>query len=153
MTIQEQLQLLAQQGMTRTRAAQTLNIAPRQLAELAAECGVTFRKRGEFCVDGVWGTEAEHAARLGLSIYCLRWRRKHGKIGVERKTRVTPEEVDAYVNKRMAELAAEDAAAAVGRPYNTLRRLASQRPEYQHLLAQLEGTRRKRVRRAIAVNA
>lgn len=146
MTVAEQLKRFAAQGMTRTQAANALNIELRQLTELAAECGVTFRRRGEFELDGAWGTASEHAQRLGMSVSCLRWRLQNNKMRAPRKLPVTDAEVDQYIAKRLEGLPAWDAAAAVGRPYNTMHLAAGQRPEYRQLLADQAGTRRQRRR-------
>lgn len=144
MTVAEQLKRFAAQGMTRTQAASALNIDVRQLTELASECGVTFRRRGEMEIDGVWGTASEHAKRLGMSVSCLRWRLQHGRMGAPRKTPISDAEIDKYIAMRRDGVPAWDAAAATGRPYNTMRLAANRRPEYRQFIAEQAGTRRRR---------
>lgn len=147
MTTHQQLRDLCARRISRSVAADLLGIGHQKLARLIAEAGLDWPKQNQarrVVIDGIEGTFAEHAARLGVLPATLKSRyQRHGPALAPNRGLITPAKVDAFVEHRRAGVPAWRAAELVGHHYNWLHRKASQQhPEYRTIARHAKRQRR-----------
>jgi lambda repressor-like predicted transcriptional regulator len=142
MGIEEQLAQLKESKTSRAQAAKLLNVTREKFDAILEVVGLEWEKglqteRHACVVDGVVDSYEAHAERLGISVGMLRWRmdRKQDLHEESKIIPVTEQEAFKFVEYRRAGETAQQAAALVGRPYNTLKNAAKKFcPDYDEVV-------------------
>lgn len=147
MTAEEQIIAYSKQGLSKAAAAALMGMTEYSFAQALEVMGFKWppSRVGRLVIDGVEGTIANHAKRLGVTRCALRGRlRRTGDHPVTEQvyTPVSDEEVDKFIQLRLDGVPAWQAAQMIGRPYNSLRKHAAKRPGYNKALSKVKRKRR-----------
>lgn len=149
MDIEAEIRQMHAAGKSRTLAADLLGVSRAKLDTLSDYLGITWtagRAVKQMTINGVSDTVKGHAQRLGLSVKAFRERINSGLSLTKPPIRAcTKAEARKFMRLRARGKSVEDAAAAVGRPYNTLRLAALNffPDEYKKLVSESKRVRKK----------
>ncbi len=149
MDITTQIKELHSQGISRRRASQYLGIDKEKLDLMLEYLNIDWKpgiRGGTYDVDGKIDTLENHSQRLGITVSALRYRLEKGKDlqGPGLAKQVTVEEAQQFYDLRKKGVTAKDAAAQVGRPYNTLKNAAKRYfSDYDDMIKSVARTQRQ----------
>lgn len=154
-SLEEQLTDMRNRKVPKSVAADLLGINYPKLKRIIAEMGLHWPAQNQarrIVLDGIEGTYAEHAKRLGIKTNTLADRyRRNGTARPDPEKMITPEKVKAFIEHRRNGLPAWKAAAMVGHSYYALDAKAKRTcPEYKAVVKAATRVRRTKAEMASA---
>lgn len=154
-SLTDQLTDMRNRKVPKSVAAELLGISYQRFLLIIKEIGLDWPSQNQarrIVLDGIEGTYAEHAKRLGIKTNTLADHyRRNGTARPDPEKMITPEKVKAFIEHRSNGLPAWKAAAMVGHSYYALDAKAKRTcPEYKAIVKAAPRVRRTKAEMARA---